>query len=301
MNATDNKTVLLPSSESENRLTGFSTPAKPSEGFTKMVKSPQPQQSYNTFFQEHDANFVTGNNPFIGLATPLFKHMDILLHTYDVGDVGGIHTLLLQEIEAFSQNAAKQNLDSSQVSVTRYLLCTFLDELICTTYWGKDNDWAHGSLLSHFYHETYGGEKFFQLLSKLLASPANNIHLLEFMYVCISLGFEGKYRIQTKGKMELESIRDNLYKQIKTVHGRQSKKFYTEHTISSQQHHFFYKASYLALTLGSLIALTLIYTIFTLTLNSQENDFIPIVQNEINEITDIKQHHLVSKDTNGSI
>jgi len=298
MNGTDNKTVLLPSSESDNRLTGFSAPSKPSEGFTKMAKSPQPQQSYNTFFQEQDHHFSQGNNPFITLATPLFKHMDILLHTYDVGDVGGVHTLLLQEVETFSQNAAKQNLDSSQVSVTRYLLCTFLDELICTTYWGKDNDWAHGSLLSHFYRETYGGEKFFQLLTKLLASPANNIHLLEFMYVCISLGFEGKYRIQTKGKMELESIRDNLFKQIKTVHGRQSKKFYTDQSISSKQHHFFYKASYLALTLGSAILLSIIYTIFTLTLNSQENEFIPIVQNEITNIT---QHQFASKDINGSL
>ncbi len=294
----DNKTVLIPSSDSDNRLTGFTTPTKTAESFSNTIKSPQPQQTYNTFFHEHNGEIVQGNNLFITLATPLFKHMDHLLHTYDVGDVGGVHTLLTQEIETFNQNAALQNLDNSQVSVTRYLLCTFLDELICTTYWGKDNDWAHGSLLSHFFRETYGGEKFFQLLTKLLASPANNIHLLEFMYVCISLGFEGKYRIQTKGKMELESIRDNLYKQIKTVHGRQSKKFYTDHIVSTQQHRFFYKASYLTLVLGSFIVLSLVYTIFTLTLNAQENDLMSIIQHEI---TDTKPNHLVSKDINGSI
>ena len=197
----DNKTVLLPSSEAQETLTGFSSSNRDIGAIAK-VKPTMPQQQYKAFFQEHETSLIDGMNPFISLAKPIFIHIDKLLHTYDLGDVGNVHALLIEEIDAFTQNAAKQNVENSQVLVARYLLCTFLDELICTTHWGKNNDWARDSLLGHFYRETYGGEKFFQLLTKLLASPANNIHLLEFMYVCISLGFEGKYRIQTRGKME---------------------------------------------------------------------------------------------------
>ena len=273
----DNKTVLLPSSEAQETLTGFSSSNRDIGAIAK-VKPTMPQQQYKAFFQEHETSLIDGMNPFISLAKPIFIHIDKLLHTYDLGDVGNVHALLIEEIDAFTQNAAKQNVENSQVLVARYLLCTFLDELICTTHWGKNNDWARDSLLGHFYRETYGGEKFFQLLTKLLASPANNIHLLEFMYVCISLGFEGKYRIQTRGKMELDAIRENLFKQIKTVQGRQAQTFYTEPKVSSQKHHYVYKAPYLVLIIGVIAIVTIVYASLSISLNDQEKKLFPYME-----------------------
>ncbi len=266
----ENRTVLLPSSEEQDTLTGFTSSSREPNAKPK-VKSVSASHSYKTFFQEQERGaLVEGMNPFISLAKPIFIHIDKLLHTYDLGDVASVHLMLIEQIDAFTQNAAHENIENSQVLVARYLLCTFLDELICTTPWGKNSDWARDSLLGHFYRETYGGEKFFQLLSKLLASPANNIYMLEFMYVCISLGFEGKYRIQTRGKMELDAIRENLYKQIKTVHGRQSQTFYSEPKISSQQHHYFYKDPYNKLAIGVIMVLSIVYKGLSMSLNSQE-------------------------------
>ncbi|MDD5158802.1 MAG: type IVB secretion system protein IcmH/DotU [Sulfuricurvum sp.] len=283
----DNKTVLLPSSEAQETLTGFSSSNRDISGIAK-VKPTIAQQQYKAFFQEHEPSMIEGMNPFISLAKPIFVHIDKLLHTYDLGDVGNVHALLIEEIDAFTQNAAKQNVENSQVLVARYLLCTFLDELICTTHWGKNNDWARDSLLGHFYRETYGGEKFFQLLTKLLASPANNIHLLEFMYVCISLGFEGKYRIQTRGKMELDAIRDNLYKQIKTVQGRQAQTFYAESRVSSQKHHYVYKAPYLVLIIGVIAIVTIVYVSLSLSLNAQEKVLFPYMEHGFTKDFNVK-------------
>ena len=39
------------------------------------------------------------------------------------------------------------------------------------------------------------------------------------MYLCLSLGFEGKYRVQARGMLELEGIRDALYRQIRQLRG----------------------------------------------------------------------------------
>ncbi|MNF71230.1 hypothetical protein D3C84_531760 [compost metagenome] len=41
--------------------------------------------------------------------------------------------------------------------------------------------------------------------------------MLELMYVCLSLGFEGKYRIQARGLLELENLRDALFRQIRLI------------------------------------------------------------------------------------
>jgi type VI secretion system protein ImpK len=43
--------------------------------------------------------------------------------------------------------------------------------------------------------------------------------MLELMYLCLSLGFEGKYRVLQRGMLELEAVRDSLYRQIRQLRG----------------------------------------------------------------------------------
>jgi type VI secretion system protein ImpK len=61
-----------------------------------------------------------------------------------------------------------------------------------------------------FHNEAWGGEKFFQLLNKLAENPGGNRDLLEFLYVCLALGFEGRYRVVANGRQQLEALRERL-------------------------------------------------------------------------------------------
>jgi type VI secretion system protein ImpK len=38
---------------------------------------------------------------------------------------------------------------------------------VVTSGWGNESEWSQMSLLSRFHQETFGGEKFFQLLDRL--------------------------------------------------------------------------------------------------------------------------------------
>ena len=71
------------------------------------------------------------------------------------------------------------------VLAARYVLCTFLDEIVLGTPWGSESVWSTQSLLSSFHNETWGGEKFFLILDSMLQDPAGNINLIELMYVCL--------------------------------------------------------------------------------------------------------------------
>ena len=128
--------------------------------------------------------------------------------------------MITQEIQAFQTQAHSQNLDSKSILTARYVLCTALDEAVLNTPWGLDSEWAQHSLLSSFHKEVSGGERFFQLLKSLGQNPANNLHLLELMYLCLSLGFEGRYRIVQNGKDKLMQIREWLYQLIQKERGR---------------------------------------------------------------------------------
>ena len=279
MSTEENKTVLLPSAQASDTLTTFESPKaaqENTENFKKNTRIPE----YGARSQEKVSGLMSGTNAFLALAAPLFKEIDMLLNTYEIGSMSEIHTRLTEEVDRFTDRAAQANLENSQVLITRYLLCTFMDELISTTYWGKENNWANDSLLSFFYHETYGGEKFFQLLNKLLVSPANHIDLLELMYVCIGLGFEGKYRIQDKGKMELEAIRDNLYKQIRNVHGHHSENFYVRQEAKPPKNRLFHKATSPVFFMTVGVMLLIINIALSLALHGDQERFIEKVEKE---------------------
>jgi type VI secretion system protein ImpK len=98
-------------------------------------------------------------------------------------------------------------------------MCTVLDEAVLNTPWGANSNWSQHSLLSLFHKEVSGGERFFLLLKSLAQNPAKNRGLLELMYLCLALGFEGRYRIMQDGKNKLAGIREWLYQILQQERG----------------------------------------------------------------------------------
>jgi len=133
---------------------------------------------------------------------------------------------LTEQIGKFQQTAQARGIDQETVYTARYVLCTVLDEAVLSTPWGNNSNWAQQSLLSSFHKEVSGGERFFQLLKSLGQNPAKNRNLLELMYLCLALGFEGRYRIMEGGKDKLATIKEWLYQIIQKERG------FSEHALS---------------------------------------------------------------------
>ncbi len=84
---------------------------------------------------------------------------------------------------------------------------------------GQPERLGQAGLLISFHNETWGGEKFYDALDRLLAFPSGNLHLLELMYLCLALGFEGRYRVRDGGRDQLERVREQLFQTIRTQRG----------------------------------------------------------------------------------
>ncbi len=182
---------------------------------------------------------MTGLNPLITAANPLLNTTTLLRTTLHHNDLAGLRDYLVQSIKTFENQARAAGVPSEKVIATRYALCTFIDECIASTPWGSD-EWGKYSLLILFHNETVGGEKFFQLLAKLAENPKTNLDILEFMYVCLTLGFEGRYRVMNNGKSQLEALRERLTQII----GKEHNKFERElsphwHTAAFKRAKFF--------------------------------------------------------------
>lgn len=163
--------------------------------------------------------FNVGMNPLVAAASELLSEV-VRLRSGDIPhDMAALHEHLTHVLKSFEARALHNGAESSQVAGARYVLCTVLDEAVVTSGQGNESEWSQMSLLSRFHQETFGGEKFFQLLDRLTKNPVKHLSMLELMYLCLSLGFEGRYRVQTRGVQELENIRDAVYRQVRQLRG----------------------------------------------------------------------------------
>ena len=152
-----------------------------------------------------------GLNPLVAGATKLLAAVNKIQTSVQHNDVAGLHSQLSEEIRRFEVNARNANVSQEMIITARYVLCTVLDEAVMNTPWGSTSGWPQRSLLSIFHNEGFGGEKVFLIMQKLMEMPAANIDMLELMYVCLAMGFEGKFKHDPRGKTQLDQLREQLY------------------------------------------------------------------------------------------
>lgn len=168
-----------------------------------------------------DAAFRTnvGLNPLVNAASTLIAVFERTRQSMSHPDVGGLHQRLVHEVRNFETQAREEGIRQEVILSARYLLCAILDEAVMNTPWGSESAWSQRSLLSVFHGETFGGEKCFLILDRMRQAPAENLDVLELFYVCLSLGFEGKYRVANRGREQLDQIRDELFATIRRYRG----------------------------------------------------------------------------------
>ena len=282
----NNKTILISHNQNNDSLTNFNHQQKSTIEDYKKQKSVFKRRPIKKI-NEYEISF----NPFITAASALLRTVIQLQKSLDKDNTYDAREELVAKINLYNETASKYGIEENEILVTRYILCTFTDELLNGTHLGKDNNWSNNSLLSIFHNETYGGENFFHLLDKFLKVPAKYIHILELMYICIALGFEGKYRVIDRGQIELNNIKDGLFRQIKIVQGRDPLTFYSNQEPSKDKYRLFNKISYPMLILSIFTLLLIVYSSLTFSLHHQDEDFINLLNKDYKafQISDLEE------------
>ncbi|MDZ4134189.1 MAG: type VI secretion system protein TssL, long form, partial [Paracoccaceae bacterium] len=126
---------------------------------------------------------------------------------------------VVAEVRSFESRSLSAGIDPQQVKVARYAICATIDDVVLNTPWGEQSSWGMQSMVGTFHRETVGGDRFYDVLARLEQDPATNIELLEFMYMCLSLGFDGRLRIEQGGADKHLQIRNGLARIIRGQRG----------------------------------------------------------------------------------
>jgi type VI secretion system protein ImpK len=160
-----------------------------------------------------------GLNPLEQAAGPLLALLTRLRNTIAHPAPASLRAQLLAYLRQFEERAEAGGVPRNEVLLARYALCTALDEAVLSTPWGSASDWGKQSLLITVHNEAWGGEKVFQLMEHCLQSPRERLNLLELLYLCTSLGFEGRYRVMNGGRAQLEALRERTAATIRSARG----------------------------------------------------------------------------------
>lgn len=173
-------------------------------------------------FQEDAFSFVLRGealNPLIDATSSLMALVLRLFTLSQYDDIDDLHKRCRHEIEAIELELHKQGFDRVTILAHRYCLCSVLDETVMCTPWGQDSNWSERSLLALFHDETWGGEKFFVILERLVMEPARYLPIIEFLYLCLCLGYEGKYRVMHNGRVQVEALIREVHDVIRKQRG----------------------------------------------------------------------------------
>lgn len=184
------------------------------------IAIPAPGRRRNPFAPSQAREAVQANltalgglNPLIAVANPILGAVPQIRRALRHPDPARLRQTLRDQLEAFEANAEAAGVPADATAAANYALCALLDESAASTPWG--GDWTKTGLLHDLHGEGWGGEKFFMLLAKTADERGHNRDLLEFLYVCLALGYEGRYRVIDDGARELDEIRGRLYELVR--------------------------------------------------------------------------------------
>jgi len=152
-----------------------------------------------------------GPSPVLSAAAPLLTLLSRLRSVSSVPDPALLRERTVAEFRRFEEQLRAGGQPMDVIRASHYALCASLDDVVRNTPWGGSGPWADISLVAAFHGEVLSGERFFDVLAQLCRNQGRLLPVIELMYVCMSLGMQGRYRLSQRGPAELDRLREETY------------------------------------------------------------------------------------------
>lgn len=119
-----------------------------------------------------------------------------------------LRTRLLEELVRARDAAVAAGSSLERADQAAWVVAALLDDLALNTPWGGASAWPRQPLVVMLRGDVDAGAQFFARLEELERHPNRDRDLLELQYLCLALGFRGKYRVPGRsGDRSLNAVR----------------------------------------------------------------------------------------------
>ena len=138
---------------------------------------------------------VGGARDMPGLATDLFLIVIRMREAEDLGDPAALRKLIMYFIDLFRKNCITAGIGKDTVEEAIYAIVALIDETVLSVPGVCRDYWFDRPLQLDLFGDNIAGEEFYVRLQRMLAQAEKKKDVLEVYYLCMSLGFEGKFKI----------------------------------------------------------------------------------------------------------
>lgn len=158
----------------------------------------------------------TASNPILSAAQGLLALLGVLRTGSVDMDGPQLHQKLMQDLIQFDQQARSLGVSEQDIKDARYALAATCDDIAQNLPGADQVYWRRNSLTAHFFTDPNAGVGFFTRLYRMSTTPSHHVYVLEVMYACLALGFEGQYRSAPAGQVALVNLRRDLYHRFRS-------------------------------------------------------------------------------------
>jgi type VI secretion system protein ImpK len=161
---------------------------------------------------DQERNPARGVSSLADLAASLFSLILSLRTSANYGSTEELRTRIAGYLDGIDREGLEAGIAREDLTAAKYPLVAFIDETILNSDWEGRESWREQPLQLDLFGETVAGEKFFERLEKVRAGGEAKVDLLEIYWLCLALGFEGKYKIL--GPEKLRRLVDDVGREL---------------------------------------------------------------------------------------
>jgi type VI secretion system protein ImpK len=135
-------------------------------------------------------------------------------------DVRTIHQRYDELLREFDADGRRAGYEVTQVRLAMFALVAFIDELMLTSKHPAKAGWSDQPLQLTYFNENSAGEEFYvRLEAARRGDSARDVDVQEVFYLCLSLGFHGRYAGSSRAEKQRRSLMEQLAADIRSRRG----------------------------------------------------------------------------------
>jgi len=139
-------------------------------------------------------------NDLIAFAGPIFD-LILRLKAGIVAPSNELRPQVAAMLQDFEKRAERYRFNHKIVQVSKFALASFVDEVVLMNNFPLRDQWEKYALQLEYFGEQLAGNKFFEKLQSMLGQIEVTKDAVEVYYVCMLLGFKGRYAIYEQEKL----------------------------------------------------------------------------------------------------
>ena len=129
----------------------------------------------------------------VSLASPMFE-LVMRIRAEEITPSMELQKTIDEMLTQLEKRGKGLKYTEKQLETAKFALASYIDEMVLMAQFPFRDEWEKYPLQLKYFGEHLAGVKFFERLTEILRDPSRHGDLLELYYMCLLLGYKGRFR-----------------------------------------------------------------------------------------------------------